>query len=90
MFRHIEGHTEEQLVTIQVELIEIREGYFPTMPWDAPNPDTFYITATYNQRHSDEPLDGNEVEYILASGWLVPEPIIEPVEEQAAIEEGEE
>jgi hypothetical protein len=78
MFRHIEGFTEEQLLVIQAELIEIRNGYVPTMPWDAPNPDTFYITATYNQRHSDEPLDGEEVEYILNSGWTV---IETPVEE---------
>jgi len=80
MFRHIEGFTEEQLIPIQAELNEIRDGYVPTMPWDAPNPDTFYITATYNQRHSEEPLDGEEVEYILGYGL---------VEEETPVEEGE-
>jgi hypothetical protein len=86
MFRHIDGLTEEELLTIQAELIEIRDSYVPTMPWDAPSPDTFYITATYNQRHSDEPLDGNEVDYILAYEPNVEEPT-EVSEEQAPLEE---
>lgn len=79
-----ERFTEEELLLVQAELIEIRNGYVPSMPWDAPTANQFYITSTWNQRHQDNLLDGPEVDYILAYTVSVEEA---PTEEKTPIEE---
>lgn len=60
--------TDEDIAVLKPILEHIRDTFEPT--FEQPEVTTLYITATYNEVHSDKPLNGHTVEFVL--GYEVP------------------
>lgn len=56
--------TDEQSTDIKTKLIAIRDAFEPTD--EQPVCDTFYLVSMYNQAFTDEPINGDTCEMLLA------------------------